>query len=189
MKTTKSKGATASSLIKAELTKAFPGIKFSVRYSCFSGGDSVRISWVFGPTTTEVEAITDKYQAGSFDGMTDSYTYKKDRNVPTAKYIQPQRDTLNEETKEFKKHIGQALCKKFGVEYEGENTRIGGDWLSQHTHRIFYKTSFKTSAPTFKGLVLIGSEWRVLFTEVIKGQIVKPHFTASTFKEYYRHCA
>ena len=189
MKTTKSKGATASSLIKAELTKAFPSIKFSVRYSCFSGGDSVDISWKFGPTCAQVEAISDKYQAGSFDGMTDSYTYHKAKDYPTVKYVQAQRDTLNDETKEFKKLIGLDLCKKFGIEYEGENTCIGGEWLSQYTHRIFYKTSFKTSAPTFKGLVLINSEWRVLFTEVIKGQTVKPHFTAFTVKEYCRQYA
>jgi hypothetical protein len=61
--------------IRVELKQAFPGIKFSVRTSYYSMGDSIHIAWDFGPKTDEVKHIVNKYQEGSFDGMTDSYTH------------------------------------------------------------------------------------------------------------------
>lgn len=71
-------GATlAAENIRRELKRAFPGIKFSVRSSVYSGGDSIRIGWTDGPTQAAVETIADKYEAGRFDGMDDSYTYRR----------------------------------------------------------------------------------------------------------------
>jgi len=66
----------AASNIRAELKRAFPGVKFSVRSDKFSGGDSIDVSWTDGPTTEQVRAIVNKYKAGSFDGMTDCYDYE-----------------------------------------------------------------------------------------------------------------
>lgn len=60
--------------IKKELSLAFPAVKFSVRmrhHGC------VCISWVDGPTSKQVDAITDKYESSNFDGMTDSYSYDR----------------------------------------------------------------------------------------------------------------
>jgi hypothetical protein len=56
--------------LKKELTLAFPGIKFSVR----SDAGSLDITWTDGPTTDEVDKIAGKYEAGRFDGMTNSYS-------------------------------------------------------------------------------------------------------------------
>lgn len=67
-------GAAAKN-IRIELKQAFPKIKFSVRAKSFSGGNDINISWTDGPTKKQVEAIANKYEAGSFDGMTDSYNY------------------------------------------------------------------------------------------------------------------
>lgn len=47
--------------IRTELKRAFPGVKFSVRYDSFSGGDSYDVDWTDGPTTKQVDAIIDKY--------------------------------------------------------------------------------------------------------------------------------
>lgn len=66
----------AAKNIRIELKKAFPSVKFSVRTERFSGGNSIDIRWTDGPTTKEVDVITDKYEAGYFDGMTDSYNYR-----------------------------------------------------------------------------------------------------------------
>lgn len=57
--------------MRIELKKAFKSIKFSVR----SDYSSVRVSWTDGPTVEEVEAIVDKYEEGSFNGMEDIYEY------------------------------------------------------------------------------------------------------------------
>lgn len=72
----------ASKNIRRELKKAFPGVKFSVRSKSYSGGDDIRIEWTDGPTLKAVQEITDKYEQGSFDGMTDMYKYDR-RNVWT----------------------------------------------------------------------------------------------------------
>jgi hypothetical protein len=61
--------------MKAELSKAFPGVKFSTRSEYYSGGNAIRVSWTDGPTEEEVKTISDKYQECSFDGMTDSTIY------------------------------------------------------------------------------------------------------------------
>jgi hypothetical protein len=71
-----SEAALAAKNIKVELRRAFPGIKFSVKSSYFSGGSAVDVHWTGEkPTTKEVEEIISKYEQGNFDGMTDSYNY------------------------------------------------------------------------------------------------------------------
>lgn len=68
----------AAKNIRAELAAAFPGVKFSVRSERFSMGNAIRVEWTDGPTGKTVDAITDKYTEGDFDGSTDSYTYRRD---------------------------------------------------------------------------------------------------------------
>jgi hypothetical protein len=76
-------------IVKADLKKHFPHIKFSVTsdYNC------VRVSWTNGVTVAMVEAITSKYKLGRFDGMTDSYEYSNRRDdVPQVDYVFLSRD-------------------------------------------------------------------------------------------------
>jgi hypothetical protein len=68
----------AAKNMRIELKDAFPGVKFSVRSDRYSGGDSIDVNWTDGPTTEQVEEISKKYQAGTFDGMTDCYNYESD---------------------------------------------------------------------------------------------------------------
>jgi hypothetical protein len=81
--------------LRTELKKAFPSIKFSVRSESYSGGDSIDVGWTDGPLTEDVKAISDKYQEGSFDGMTDCYDYDRENVWPDvfggAKYVMEQR--------------------------------------------------------------------------------------------------
>jgi len=63
--------AATAKLVRAALKKAFPGIKFSVRSSTYAGGASMRVGWVDGPKTKEVEAVVGPYKGGGFDGMID----------------------------------------------------------------------------------------------------------------------
>lgn len=71
----KTSAAQAAANLRAELKAAFPGVKFSVKSSSYSGGNSIALSWVDGPSNEAVEAIASNYQAGDFDGMTDCYNY------------------------------------------------------------------------------------------------------------------
>jgi hypothetical protein len=76
--------AAAAKAIKAELKKAFPTVKFSVKSKNYSGGNSISIHWFNGPTVGQVERISGKYQVGSFDGMNDLYSYEPTLIVDSA---------------------------------------------------------------------------------------------------------
>ena len=65
----------AAKNIRHELKQAFPGVKFSVTTSRFSGGDSLRVRWTDGPTIDRVSEITRKYKGGNFNGSEDLYEY------------------------------------------------------------------------------------------------------------------
>jgi hypothetical protein len=128
--------ARASANIKRELAEAFPGHKFRVRSDSFSGGDSVDIGWENGPTTKEVEAITNKYQSGSFDGMQDLYEYDHsafaeavDKWLGSAKYVQEQRKY----TAEVIFATARLLCEAQHVEYKApEHT-----WELRNVYHVY----------------------------------------------------
>lgn len=86
--------------IRIELKKNFPGTKFSVTSSTFSMGSSVDVSWTDLPKQKEVDAILNKFQSGSFDGMQDMYisgAYEYQGQLyHGAKYVSGQRE-LSEE--------------------------------------------------------------------------------------------
>ena len=58
-------------LIRKDLKKHFPKIKFSVRSDSYSMGASINVSWKNGPTPDQVENITCVYEGAGFDGMID----------------------------------------------------------------------------------------------------------------------
>jgi hypothetical protein len=63
--------AETSKLIRQSLKEAFPGVKFSVRSSTYSGGASIDVSWTDGPNAAQVESITKGFKAAYFDGSID----------------------------------------------------------------------------------------------------------------------
>jgi hypothetical protein len=67
--------AETAKLVKTALKKNFPGMKFSVRSSVYSGGASIDVSWVLGPTTKEVDEIAGQYESADFDGSIDMETH------------------------------------------------------------------------------------------------------------------
>ena len=66
--------AETAKLVRSALKKNFPGAKFSVRSSVYSGGASIDVSWVLGPTTKEVDAVAGQYASADFDGSIDMET-------------------------------------------------------------------------------------------------------------------
>ena len=63
--------AETAKLIRAALKKSFPGVKFSVRSSVYSGGASIDVGWTDGPAEKAVKAVAGGYCSGGFDGMID----------------------------------------------------------------------------------------------------------------------
>jgi hypothetical protein len=145
-----SEHARAAKNLKSELHLAFPGIKFAVRSSSFSGGDSIDVRWTLGPTSKEVGAIANKYQEGDFNGMIDLYENDRsaygeaiDKVLGRAKYVSEARnfpDGLYEQ-------IGRGLCALQHVEYDGPYTRFlfgQNDRydLQSHVTQVLSRTSF-----------------------------------------------
>lgn len=63
--------ADTAKLIRKDLKRHFPAIKFSVRSESYSGGASINIYWTNGPTTDQVENVVCAYNGSGFDGMID----------------------------------------------------------------------------------------------------------------------
>ncbi len=85
MKNTVAKTAAA---IRADL-KAI-GIKASVQSKNYSGGDSVTVNLpddMHKDDVSKIREMLSKYEAGSFDGMTDLYTYDNTRGELATKYL------------------------------------------------------------------------------------------------------
>ncbi|WLZ51947.1 hypothetical protein QPR65_22705 (plasmid) [Enterobacter hormaechei] len=99
--------------IRAELKKTFPGVKFSVKKHSY---DSVGITWTDGPTTAEVEAVTDKYEDGKFNSMEDIYEYNRSAFTDIfggVKYV----NTRREYSDEFVTKGIEKTREKFGIEH------------------------------------------------------------------------
>jgi hypothetical protein len=131
--------------IREELKKEFPAVKFSVKSSNFAGGNSVHISWNEGPTSREVDVFTNKYQYGSFDGMTDMYNYSNTReDLPQSKYVSTRRE-ISEEVNNVVFESLKLLSPEDRQDYE----------IKQDCYRIISKTPFKPGA-TVTGVTTTG---------------------------------
>lgn len=60
-----------ATLVRAALKRAFPGQKFRVRSSRYSGGSSIDVGWTDGPTGHQVRRVIEPYSGADFDGMVD----------------------------------------------------------------------------------------------------------------------
>ena len=63
--------AETAKLVRAVLKESFPGVKFSVRSSVYSGGASINVNYVDGPTYDQVKRVVGMFEGSYFDGMTD----------------------------------------------------------------------------------------------------------------------
>lgn len=69
-----SRNSLASANIRKLLKARYPGVKFSVRKE---GYTAIRIKWTDGPTVNAVDELAQRFKLGDFDGMTDSYSFKR----------------------------------------------------------------------------------------------------------------
>jgi hypothetical protein len=136
--------------IRAELKRAFPGVKFSVTSDSYTGGNSIDVHWQAGPITEDVKKITDKYQEGHFDGMEDIYESSGDmwpEIYGGAKYVMEARGF----PAELHEQIGRGLCALQRIEFDGQWTRglLGENDdrdLQQHVNMLLSLTTFAPGA-------------------------------------------
>ena len=108
-----SKHALAAKMIKQILKKHFPKIKFNIRSKSYSGGSSVHIKWIDGPSESEVRKLVKDFEYGYFDGMTDTYivdNYRED--IPQVKYVLLERRLSDKAILEAIKKYGFRNVKK-----------------------------------------------------------------------------
>lgn len=60
-----------AALLRKALKAEFANTKFGVKSKQYSGGASITVSWVDGPTSEQVKAITQNFEGSQFDGMQD----------------------------------------------------------------------------------------------------------------------
>jgi len=145
---TLSSAAQAAQLIREELKRAYPTVKFSVKSSNYSGGNSVDVNWDLGPTTRQIDAIIDKYQYGDFDGMTDSYNYRpgKERTAASAKFVFANRDNP----------LYEKMCQDYAaamrLDYTGPEMRVPNhdQWLGTMVHQLL--SDFDLTAHGYQGI-------------------------------------
>lgn len=153
--------AATAAAIKAELKAAFPNIKFSVTSDSFSGGDATRIRWTDGPTVSEVENISAKYQYGHFDGMTDCYESSNSRDdIPQTKYVSESRSI----SEGLKQEVSSQIAKLMELEprdLEETTSRLINNTTIPHIYdAIHVKRNDQTA----------GSGWESFFYIEFEGQ-------------------
>jgi hypothetical protein len=104
--------AACAAAIRQELKEKYPGVKFSVTSETYSMGNSVSIDWTDGPEYEEVNSIVSGYQYGHFDGMTDCYEYKENRDdsKPSAKYTHTNKHFSESEIERLKAELDKLEC-------------------------------------------------------------------------------
>lgn len=70
--------ADVARIIRKRLKAVFPGTRFSVTTSKYSGGASVDARWADGPTYDAVYGEISRFRGADFDGMIDLKTYRDD---------------------------------------------------------------------------------------------------------------
>ena len=74
MKTEYLSCADTAKLIRSALKRSFPSTKFSVKSHVYSGGASINIAWLDGPTDKIVATVTGPFAGGRFDSSIDMAT-------------------------------------------------------------------------------------------------------------------
>jgi len=62
--------------LRTALKEAFPAVQFTVRSKTYAGGASIDVGWTDGPTAKQVQAVCNRFEGATFDGMTDCKGYQ-----------------------------------------------------------------------------------------------------------------
>lgn len=131
------KQLTSASLCAKEIRKIlkenFPKIKFSVRSSNFSMGDSVHVSWTNGPTDKKVNELIGHFQYGHFDGMTDMYEYSNSReDIPQTKFLSCDRNYSEEIVRKYSEKYKKEWGLNEPTEDLGYSFEHNGEFRNWH---------------------------------------------------------
>lgn len=190
--------AEVAKLIRKTLKLEFPQIKFSVKTSKYSGGASIDISWVDGPTSKQVKDIVGFYEGASFDGMQDlkSSVYHTNEAGETIRYGSDYVFCNRSLTAVFIKSFADYVVKNYSLRTErwnsGElvenyqyvlNTEVDGHgWLQRPSK---WEDTVWFGAESFEDVVMkLAREWESF--EAFKVAEDKCHAESESFYAEYR---
>jgi hypothetical protein len=131
----------ASANLRTLLGRLWPSVRFSVRLEKYSGGNSTNITWTDGPSEKQVEAYANRFQSGSFDGMTDCYNYSADawHIFGETKYLSCRREYSDEKVGALIPAIADAMEAAKTAESESTLHPIGETGYFLNTDKYEYK--------------------------------------------------
>jgi Large polyvalent protein associated domain 29 len=112
-----------AALVRKALKEAFPGIKFGVRSSKYSGGATIGVRWKDGPNTAQVDAVVKIFQGSYFDGSQD---LKGNRYA----MIDGRRVSFGADSVHTSRTHSRALCERIARRFPEMQLQITGsdDW-------------------------------------------------------------
>jgi hypothetical protein len=139
--------ADTAKLIRTQLKKYFPSTKFWVNSKTYSGGASIDIDWIDGPTADQVKKIADPFSGAGFDGMNDYKTTHKGYLLPdgSAAFAEVERDLFT--TDHYTKPHPDAKLVHFGADYIFENRHLSPEFAKPIIERIC--SEYGKPLPTF----------------------------------------
>lgn len=131
--------AQCAKLIREELKRDYPTIKFTVRSENYSMGNSINVNFTNRyDLLKEVEAKLNKYKDGKFDGMTDCYDYSPNpNNLPRTKYL----FVKCEISQDLRDKVANKIAENFGIEDPDDNKawfKIFDCWKEQVVHSVLH---------------------------------------------------
>jgi molybdopterin synthase catalytic subunit len=93
-------------------------------------GNAVRVEWVDGPSSKQVEAVVSRFEAGSFDGSIDMYVgAAKDPSTPhRAKYVTCSREISPEISQAVRERIDAMLVDSSVPAWKQDQLRQDTTW-------------------------------------------------------------
>jgi len=137
-KSEKSPWAGGAENVRRLLGDTFPGVKFRATSESYSGGSSIDVRWIDGPTSEEVKKLSDMFQQCDFDGMQDLETYRASvfpKVFGGAHYVFENRE-MSENTRAILTAWESALLSESGTYEERDNL----------AHRLFCQSPLPAGA-------------------------------------------
>jgi hypothetical protein len=147
-------------LIRAELAKAFPRIKFSVRSRSYSGGSHVDVGWTDGPAPQQVDAVIGRFCGKTFEGMDDSTHHHDTTWQGRRVHFAGSRPSTQRDVTEFDHRVAAArlmVLDRCRVEGEAGRERFGSQWVDDLANRMVHSADYRRAdalAEAFRRVVL-----------------------------------
>jgi len=128
--------AAVAKMVREVLKQKFAGVKFSVKTAKYSGGSSITVKWVDGPTKKQVEKEVGNMHGAEFDGMQDLKEYNGspfgndyifcERNYSIG-FLTAQAQRIAKEWGRACPKVEDGMCGAY-INGDGESTMADGSW-------------------------------------------------------------